>query len=83
LLSFAGDKNGRIRYRGMLVVNENDDLVGRLTLQTILRALDKRMADIPESYEGKGGNTRILLFYGKTLFSANVPKKETRSSPIA
>jgi len=78
LLSFAGDKNGRIRYRGMLVVNENDNLVGRLTLQTILRALDKRMADIPESYEGKGGEYQDLaILWEDSFFSKCSEKRDT------
>lgn len=81
LLSFPGDENGRIRYRGMLVVNENDKLVGRLTLQAILRALDKRMADIPERYEGKEGEYQDLAILWEDTFFARCSEK--RDTPIS
>ena len=78
LLSFAGDENGRIRFRGLLVVGEGNQLVGCLNLQTILRALDKRMADIPESYGGKGGEyPDLAILWEDSFFSRCSEKRDT------
>jgi len=81
LLSFPGDENDRIRYGGMLVVDENDQLVGCLNLQTILRALDKRMAGSPERYEGKEGEYQDLAILWEDSFFSKCSEK--RDTPIS
>ena len=50
--------NGRLIFSEILVLNDQNQLVGHLNLQSILKALDKRLADIPEveRHEGKGAS---------------------------
>ena len=78
LLSFPGAENDRIRYGGMLVVNEKKQLVGCLNLQAILRALDKRMADLPKRYEGKEGEyPNLAILWEDSFFSKCSEKRDT------
>ncbi len=77
LLSFTcGEKNG-LRYGGMLVVNEKNELVGRLNLQAILQAFDKRLVDVP-GHEGKDGEyPNLAILWEDSFFHKCSEKKDT------
>lgn len=78
LLSYTCEENDRLRYGGMLVVNEKNQLVGRLNLQTILKAFDKRLADITKGYEGKEGDyPDLAILWEDSFFSKCSEKKDT------
>ena len=51
--------NGRLIFSEILVLNDQNQLVGHLNLQAILKALDKRLIDIPEVKEHKGKGTEF------------------------
>ena len=54
--SHTCEENGRLIYSGLLVLNDQNQLVGRITLQDILKSLDSRLKDAckVKKFEGKG-----------------------------
>ena len=77
LLSHTCGENDRLRYGGMLVVNEKNQLVGRLNLQAILQSFDKRLAP-QKGYEGKEGEyPNLALLWEDSFFSKCSEKKDT------
>ena len=76
--------NGRLIFSEILVLNIHNQLVGHLNLQLILKALDKRLADIPEveGHQGKGAqfpNLSILWeesFFHTCALKRDIPIRE-------
>ena len=69
-------------FSEILVLNDQNQLVGHLNLQSILKALDKRLADIPEvkGHEGKGAQFPNLSILWEESFFHTCPLK--RDIPI-
>lgn len=64
--SFVVGENDRIRYSCLLIVNDNNQLVGRVSLEDIIHALAPRMLDATKvkKFEGKESdfpNLAILM----------------------
>ena len=74
--------NDRLRFSEILVLNDQNQLVGHLNLQLILKALDKRLADIPEvkGHEGKGAQFPNLSILWEDSFFHTCPLK--RDIPV-
>jgi len=74
--------NDRLMFSEILVLNDQNQLVGHLNLQSILKALDKRLADIPEvkGHEGKGAQFPNLSILWEDSFFHTCPLK--RDIPI-
>jgi len=74
--------NDRLMFSEILVLNDQNQLVGHLNLQSILKALDKRLADIPEvkGHEGKGAQFPNLSILWEESFFHTCPLK--RDIPI-
>ena len=76
--------NGRLVFSEILVLNNHKQLVGHINLQSILKALDKRLDDIPEvqEYEGKDAkfpNLSILWeesFFNTCSLKRDIPIRE-------
>ncbi len=72
----CGD-NGRLRYSGLLVVDDKYQLVGRLNLQTILQTYDKRLAPA-KGHQGKDGEyPNLAILWEDSFFSKCAEKKDT------
>ena len=74
--------NDRLIFSDILVLNDHNQLVGHLNLQSILKALDKHLADIPEvkGYEGKGAQFLNLSILWEESFFHTCPLR--RDIPI-
>jgi len=74
--------NDRLMFSEILVLNDQNQLVGHLNLQSILKALDRRLADIPEvkGHEGKGAQFPNLSILWEESFFHTCPLK--RDIPI-
>jgi CBS domain-containing protein len=71
--------NGRLVFSEILVLNHHNQLVGQLNLQLILRALDKRLADIPEAtgYEGKSDQfPNLAILWEESFFHTCALKRD-------
>lgn len=78
LLSFACGENDRLRYSAIFVLNEENQLVGKATLQDLLRGLDKRLVEVPgvASFEGKGAEYPNLAVLWEESFFVECAKKK-------
>ena len=85
--SFTHGENHHLKYSELLVINDRNQLVGRLTLQDILQGLDKRLVAVPKpkGFEGKGmeyPNLAILWeesFYLECSKKASLPVRDFMS----
>jgi len=71
--------NGRLIFSEILVLNDHNQLVGHLNLQSILQALDERFADIPEGkvHEGKSGHfPNLSILWEESFFHTCVHKRD-------
>ena len=77
LLSFTFGENERLRYSAVLVINDKNQLVGRATLQDLLRGLDKHFAvnHQVKGFEGKSTDFRNLAILWEDSFFAECSKK--------
>nr|MBF0220707.1 CBS domain-containing protein [Desulfobulbaceae bacterium] len=76
LMSHTCGENEYLRYAGILVLNEKNQLVGGLNLQDILRALDKRFA-LPKGHEGKAGEyPNLAILWEDSFFHKCSEKKD-------
>ena len=77
--SFTCGENDRLRYPELLVLNDQNQLVGRLTLQDILQGLDKRLVEVPKvkGFEGKGSEFPNLAILWEDSFFVECSKKAT------
>ena len=74
--------NGRLIFSEILILNDHNQLVGHLNLQSILKALDEHLGDIPEAkgHEGKGDQFPNLSILWEESFFHTCPLK--RDIPI-
>ena len=75
--SFTFGENDRLRYSELLVLNDRNQLVGRLTLQGILQGLDERLVVVPKAkgFEGKGAEYSNLSILWEDSFYLECSKK--------
>ena len=60
----------RMRYSEMLVTNANQELVGRVNIQSIVKGLDPNMAQMFKGYEGKPGEfPNLAILWGDSFFN--------------
>ncbi len=78
LLSYTCGNEGRLQYAGILITDKDNQLAGFLNLQTILRALDSRLANTPRGFEGKGGKyPDLAILWEESFFSKCSEKNNT------
>ena len=70
LLSYTCGKYGRIRYAELLILNDRNQLSGRVTLQNILLNLDPRLKEASnvKGFEGKGSGFLDLIILWEDSF---------------
>lgn len=70
LQTFTCGENDRLRYGELLVLNDRNQLVGRISIQDILKCLDSRLSEIPhvKKFEGKGSDFPNLTFLWEDSF---------------
>ena len=70
LLSYTCGEYGRIRYAELLILNDRNQLSGRVTLQNILLNLDPRLkkASKVKGFEGKGAGFLDLVILWEDSF---------------
>ncbi len=75
LLSHTCGDSGHLQYSGIIILNDSNQLVGLLELETILGALDKRLVDIPSvnAHEGKGTEYPNLSILWEDSFFRTCP----------
>jgi CBS domain-containing protein len=78
--SFTHGENNRLKYSELLVINDQNQLVGRLTLQDILQGLDKRLVAVPKAkgFEGKGAEYPNLAILWEESFYLECSQKASR-----
>lgn len=85
VLSFTCGESARLMYSELFVFNDQEQLVGRVSLKDILKTLDIRLVETPKRFEGKGteySNLGILLeesFFIECAKKHKVPLKEMMS----
>jgi len=80
LLSFTCGESERLLYSELFVLNDQQQLVGRVALQDMLKTLDKRLVEIPkvERFEGKGGEySNLAILWEESFFLECAKKKGT------
>jgi|FLOH01.1.fsa_nt_gi predicted transcriptional regulator len=62
--SFTAGERGLLRYTSLLVVNENNQLTGQLTLRDIVKGIASEITEIVQmkDYQGKGTDFPNLAF---------------------
>lgn len=75
-LFICGEKD-RLRYAALLVLNDQNQLVGAVTLRDILRGLDPRFRDFPKvkKFEGKGSEFPDLTILWEDSFFVECTKR--------
>ena len=71
LYSFTCGEHKRFRYSEILILNDQGQLAGRVTLQDLLKAYDARLADIPkvQEFEGKGAEfPNLAILWEESFF---------------
>jgi predicted transcriptional regulator len=78
--SFTHGENNHLKYSELLVINDRNQLVGRLNLQDILQGLDKRLVAVPKpkGFEGKGAEYPNLAILWEGSFYLECSKKASR-----
>jgi CBS domain-containing protein len=87
LLSYTCGEYGRIRYADILVLNDKNQLSGRVTLQDILMSLDPRFKEASKVsvFKGKGAEFSNLItlwedsFFVECTKWSHVPIKDLMS----
>lgn len=85
--SFICGENDHLRYAALLVLNDQNQLVGSVTLRDILRGLDPRFREFPKvkKFEGKGSEFPDLTilweesFFVECTQRSHVPIKDFMS----
>jgi len=75
--SFICGENDRLRYAALLVLNDQNQLVGAVTLRDILRGLDPRFREFPKvkKFEGKGSEFPDLTILWEDSFFVECTKR--------
>jgi CBS-domain-containing membrane protein len=71
LLSYTCGDSESLLYCEVFVLNDENQLVGRATLQDLLKALDKRLVEVPrvERFEGKEGDySNLAILYEDSFY---------------
>ena len=70
LLSYTCGEYNRIRYAELLILNDRNQLSGRVTLQNILLNLDPRLKEVSKvkGFEGKGAGFLDLIILWEDSF---------------
>ena len=78
--SYTCGENDRLRYSELLVLNDKNQLAGRLTLQDILKGLDKRLVEVSKvkEFEGKGAEYPNLAILWEESFFIECSNKADR-----
>ncbi|MFH1216896.1 MAG: CBS domain-containing protein [Pseudomonadota bacterium] len=78
ILSFNCGGNERLRYSELFVLNEQNQLVGRMSLRDILKGLDRRLVEVPavKEFEGKGAEYPNLAFLWEESFFVECSRKK-------
>ncbi len=80
LLPYTCGETGGLRYADILVVDDNNEMVGRLNLQNILQTYDKHLAPT-KGYEGKEGDfPNLTILWEDSFFSKCREKNQTAIS---
>ena len=77
LRSFTCGEHDRLRYAALLVLNDQNQLVGAVTMRDILQALDARLKDLPKvkEFEGKGSDFPDLTILWEDSFFVECTKR--------
>lgn len=75
--TFTCGPSDRLRYSELMVINDQNQLVGRVTLQDILRGLDQRLVDVPnvKEFEGQSVEYANLSILWEESFFVECSKK--------
>ncbi|MCL7487601.1 MAG: CBS domain-containing protein [Desulfobulbaceae bacterium] len=78
--SYTCGENDRIRYSEIMVVNDQNQLAGRLSILDVLRGLDKRFSEIPKvkEFAGKGSDYPNLTILWEDAFFVGCAKGVSR-----
>lgn len=70
-------ENDRLRYAGLLVLNDQNQLIGRVTLQDMLQSLDARLQEASKvkGFEGKGAEFPNLTILWEDSFFVECTKR--------
>ena len=85
IMAFRAGKQDRLRYAGLLVVNDQNQLVGKLSLIDILHGLVPRLVDAAkvEKFEGKETEYPNLAFlYEETTFAECGKNRQKLIKPL-
>lgn len=77
LQSYRCEENDSLRYSGLLVLNDNNQLAGRLTLQDMLQSLDPRLKEASKvkEFEGKEEEYSNLAILWEDSFFVECSKR--------
>ncbi|MBA3016259.1 MAG: CBS domain-containing protein [Proteobacteria bacterium] len=80
--TFTCGPSDRLRYSELMVINDQNQLVGRVTLQDILQGLDQRLVDVTKvkKFEGQSVEYANLSILWEDSFFVECAKK--RITPI-
>ena len=84
-ISFRAGQQERLHYDMLFVVNDQNQLVGRLFLMDIMRGLAPHLLQDTkvEKFEGKGGNYQDLAYlYEKSTFSECGKNRDKPIKPL-
>ncbi len=70
LRDFTCGENERMRYSEMMVISTEHKLVGRVSIQSILRGLDPNLSQAVKGYQGQSGEfPNLAILWGNSFFS--------------
>jgi CBS domain-containing protein len=78
--SYTAGSAERLRYSGMLIVDDNNRLVGRVTMQDIVLGIDPRFTGLAKvnKYEGKKADVTNLVTLWEDSFFEECSKRGTK-----
>ncbi|MBA3007913.1 MAG: CBS domain-containing protein [Proteobacteria bacterium] len=78
--SFAVGEKERIRYSSLLIVNDSNQLVGKVTLNDLLHGLVPRLVEATkvEKFEGKGSEFSNLAILMEDSFFSNCKQQSQK-----
>lgn len=78
--SYTDGSNERLRYSELLILDNNNQLVGRVTLQDIILGIDPRFTGLTKvnKYEGKKADTTNLITLWEDSFFDECSKRRTK-----
>lgn len=71
LRGFTCGEYQRMRYSEMLVINAEHKLIGRVSVQSILRGLDPNLPQEAKGFQGQAGEyPNLAILWGESFFDA-------------